>query len=163
MSAKAVIFDLDDTLVDTRALREFRESRSWREAVAQARKSSLFPGIADLLSRLATQRVSIAVVTTSVSYYAAAVLKHHAISPHVLIAYHDAPRKPRPDPVILALERLKLKASDVIGVGDSVVDCTAYRAAKVHSVGAVWSPVFSVSDWQTLAREPMHVADLCVS
>lgn len=120
----------------------------------------MFDGIPKLLSALADRGIQVAIVTTSVSFYAEAVIGHHGIRSDVLVAFHDGPRKPRPDGVLSALAKLKIPVSEAIGVGDHVNDCTAYRAAQIHAVGAGWSPVFQPSEWHTIADTPIAIQRL---
>ncbi len=157
MKIKAVIFDLDDTLVDTSLLRPFRDQRLWAKAVEQIGTTKLFPGIYELLSSLDEHSIPYAVVTTSISNYAWAVLKHHAIRCKELVAYHDAPKKPSPKPVMLAMNRLGVAASGIIGIGDNAHDQAAYSAAGVLSVGAAWSPAYQPCSWDCVAQTPHEV------
>ena len=48
--------------------------------------------------------------------------------------------KPDPEPVQLALETLKVDASEAIFIGDSPHDMEAGAAANVFSVGVTWGP-----------------------
>ena len=82
-------------------MRALRKARDFKGAVAKKHDTELFPGVRELLEGIATRGIAVAVVTTSVSYYASAILKHHAIDYDALIAYHDARPKPAPDGVLL--------------------------------------------------------------
>ncbi len=155
-----VIWDLDDTLVDTSALRELRAKREWREAVRRRSETCLFDGVAALLRTLQKNEIRTAVVTTSVSYYAEAILEHHKITYDALVAYHDAPRKPSPEPVLLALKKLGAEPKHAAGIGESDSDRVAYRAAGTYSIGASWSPVFVVGAWDAEAVHPSVVIQL---
>ena len=48
--------------------------------------------------------------------------------------------KPRPEPILVALHRLKETAHAAVYVGDSPHDIVAARAAGVRSVAALWGP-----------------------
>ena len=91
-----LIVDLDDTLVDTRAVAGLRQQRRWREAVGGVNRTVIFPGVDSLVAGLGQHKVPWAVVTTSVSFYADGVLAHHGLRPGVRVAYHDAKPKPAP-------------------------------------------------------------------
>ncbi|MXY18352.1 MAG: HAD family hydrolase [Acidobacteria bacterium] len=152
---RGIVFDLDDTLVDTRATREYRDRREWRKAVAAIDRTRIFDGITELLAALARREVPWAIVTTSVSYYAEAVLEHYGLHPRRLVAYHDArPPKPHPRGVLLALEALDLPASEVVGVGNAVTDQVAYRRAVVLALAAWWSPDLEGGDWDGELADP---------
>lgn len=155
-----LIVDLDDTLVDTSMLAQFRERRDWRGAVAGCRASVIFPGVADMLQAVTARGIHWAVVTTSVSYYASAVLKHHGLTPNALVAFHDATPKPSPNSILLALSRIGVAASDAIGLGDADKDLHAYRAAGVRSVGAGWCPRIVRGAWDHEIDTPADLLPL---
>ncbi|WP_438026356.1 HAD family hydrolase [Sorangium sp. So ce233] len=136
---EAVIFDLDDTLVDTATIRHHREARRWPQALAGVSATRIYDGIAHALAGLAERGVRVAIVTTSPGHYARRVLEHHGIGYAALIAYHDAKPKPAPDPCRLALERLGVLAENAIGVGDAYKDAASYRAAGIRAYAAGWS------------------------
>lgn len=69
--------------------------------------------------------------------------------------------KPDPQPVRIALERLRYDARDAVFVGDSVYDMMAGNAAGVTTIAALWGP-FTRED--LAASQPAHylgrIADL---
>src|SRR5690606_10017928 len=77
VTIEAAIFDLDGTLIDTSPIQALRDSRSWRECVARASRTMVFPGVRELLQRLTDDGLKLAVVTSAVSYYADKLLAHH--------------------------------------------------------------------------------------
>lgn len=162
MSCRGLIVDLDDTLVDTRVLRPLREARRWKEAVSRVAETRAFIDVVDAFSALTHAGIPWSVVTTSVSYYAEAVLKQHGLERTHLIAYHDAPPKPRPEGVALALSRMGLEPGEVIGVGDSDIDIRAYRAARVRAFGASWSPTLVAGDWDGILAHPTELLELAL-
>lgn len=157
---KGVVFDLDDTLVDTALLRALREARRWKEAVARLHETRLFDGIDELMRELGVRELPWAIVTTSVSYYANKVITHHGLEGGVCVAYHDAAPKPSPAPIALALKRMSLRREEVVGVGDAETDLRAYQAAGVRAVGAGWSPVLHSGSWDTVATKPIDLLAL---
>ena len=157
MTAKcALILDLDDTLVDTGCLAVLRNERAWKECVRRIGETSVFPGLREVLDELRARRVSVGIVTASVSYYARAVLKHHGIASDALVAFHDcSPRKPHPAPIQLCLKLISASPDEAAGLGDADIDATAYRAAGVISLGAGWSPsVNHAQGWDAVLGEP---------
>lgn len=154
---RGMIFDLDDTLVDTSALRAFREAKEWKKAVLQVEKTRLFDGMMEMLNECKAKNIAVGIVTSSVSFYADRILRHHSISPMCLVAYHDAPPKPRPDGILLALKRMSLCAEDVVAVGDSRGDCAAYRAAGVVAIGAGWSQTLESDVWDAVYMSPSEL------
>lgn len=151
---KAVVFDLDDTLIDTSLLRVYRDSRRWKDAVREVGRTTLFDGVRETIQALDNRHIPWAVVTTSVSFYANAVLSHHNLKAKVLVAYHDATPKPSPAPIHLALQRLGIEPDDVVGIGDNAADLNSYRAAGLVAVGAGWSPMITPLDWDAVLSSP---------
>lgn len=158
--AEGIIFDLDDTLVDTECLRVYRDRRAWREAIRCVDETSAFPGVADLLSALRMRGVPWAIVTSSVSAYAEAVIAYHGLGPCPLIAFHDAPPKPNPQCITSALKLVGLPPEEAIGVGDQEVDLRSYRSAGVRPVGAGWSPRLMCDGWITVVATPVELLSL---
>ena len=52
-----------------------------------------------------------------------------------------AMHKPRPEPILAALEKLRLQARQAAYVGDSFHDLVAGRAAGVKTIAAAWGPM----------------------
>jgi len=185
---KALVFDLDGTLVDTipdltvalnRALAELGLEEVDRDLVAQSlheglegsvdaalkrqaangtrvadpalrgellrrydnhyalnvsESSRAFAGVEDVLARLRRQGAALAVCTNK-----SQVLSERLLSDLGLIGYFDAvigalpqrPRKPAPQPLWEALQRLGSAPAGAVLVGDSWVDVHCARAAGV--------------------------------
>lgn len=136
---RAVLFDVDGTLVDTSALEALRSQRNWKACVAAFGQSSLYPGIPELIDGLDALGIKWATVTTSVSYYANKLLEHHNLRPGFRVAFHDARPKPAPDPCLLAMRNLEIDVG-VVGVGDSPADFGSFSAAGLTSFCAAWNP-----------------------
>lgn len=158
---RGVVFDLDDTLVDTRATHPYRERREWRKAVAAIDRTRIFDGVSEVLAVLAQREVPWAIVTTSVSFYAEAVRDHYGLRPSHLVAFHDvSPNiKPHPKGVLLAVEALALPASDVLGVGNATTDQLAYQRAGVLALAAAWSPALEPGEWDGELADPAGLVD----
>src|SRR3954469_6989045 len=72
----AVLFDLDQTLIDSRAVEHLRDRRQWHAIYPQIPNLPPYPGIPELLSELATKGVPICVITSAPRPYCQRVLAH---------------------------------------------------------------------------------------
>jgi HAD superfamily hydrolase (TIGR01549 family) len=135
---RAILFDLDETLVLTRALEPLRRARRWADVYAAFSQTSLPKGTLEFLmsvSRLA----QLGVVTKSPRTYAEKLLAYYGIKVPVVVAYHDVSRlKPHPEALLLASQRLGAEPSKCIYVGDDENDVRAARAATFGPIAVCW-------------------------
>ena len=142
MHKTAVIFDLDDTLVDTSELSHLRENRDWEECYKRIPETKMYDGLLEAITSLENLGIPIGIVTSSPSKYAKKVLSQHDIPHDKLIAWqncHRLKQKPNPDPVIKCLGKLGCSAEGSLGIGDSAKDAQAYKSAGIKAWGAGWS------------------------
>jgi pyrophosphatase PpaX len=115
-----------------------------------------YDGAPDLLAELARRGHPLAVVTSKASAIARRSLGHVGLEAFFqeVIGFDETQRhKPDPEPVLLALDRLKVPTSRAVFVGDSPHDIHAGNAAGVVTVAALWGPF----DRETLAAaRPNH-------
>lgn len=136
--ARALILDLDNTLIDTEPLAALRKAKHWSSCRANAHRTTCFPFVQDVIREVRASGVLVGIVTRSPSNYAEHILHHHGIGYDTLVAYHDVSRqKPHPESVELCLGRLNARANSSLGVGDDPGDAQAYRAAHLLA----WGPV----------------------
>lgn len=152
---KALVIDLDDTLVDTSGIAQLRNARNWRGCANNFHQTACFGEIAAVIATLRRSGVKVGIVTNSVSFYAQGLLSHHRIDVDALVAWHDTKaHKPSPDPVRLCLEKLGIEAVDAVGVGDAADDASAYLAAGIGAWGAGWSSALQEGAWDEIVSEP---------
>lgn len=136
---RGIIFDLDQTLVDSRIAEPLRRSRNWGEVYKRVPQFPVFEGIKELMQVLSRNGVGLSVVTSTHSVYCSRVLAAHGLTAHSTVCYHDTARhKPDPEPMTLALRKLGLQASEVVSVGDEPKDTLAAKAAGIVAIGALW-------------------------
>ncbi|MFF1651528.1 HAD family hydrolase [Streptomyces sp. NPDC058240] len=111
----------------------------WWDGAASAIPVELFPGILCGLLALRAQGTAVGVVTVQDPDRLRSLLPP-ALSEmlDVVVTRQDAPPKPAPDGLHLALNRLNVPPGRVVFVGDSLTDMTAARAAGIVALGAVW-------------------------
>lgn len=145
MPFQAVIFDLDDTLLDSSVLREARDARDWSAVLARLADVREFdvaegePRITDLPSLTRERGLLVGVLTHSPRPYATELLRAHAITADALVTGSDGyPPKPDPTGLRALLTELGVVPADALMVGDSAMDFEAAAAAGVGCVGVSW-------------------------
>lgn len=139
MKPRGLIFDLDQTLVDSSALDAQRRARDWKSVMRQLDRVIAYPRIRSLIERLQAEGHGVAVVTSSPAMYAKAVLATHYPSIGKIVAYHDCTRhKPDAEPILKGVTLLGISPERTVSIGDTHTDIAASRAANVYSIGATW-------------------------
>lgn len=135
----AVIFDLDQTLVDTKSLKLYRDNRKWQEIKFHLHETVPYSEILILISSLQETGIPMCVVTNTPSNYARMVLTYHKVPIFNLVSYHDTNyHKPHPDPMFKALQLMKCSANQTVAVGDDIKDLLSAKNAGIISVAALW-------------------------
>lgn len=135
----AVIFDLDQTLIDTKSLKPFRDNRQWKLIRQNSNNIFLYPYISQMLTTLAENKIPVAIVTNSPRFYVDILLNHFTLPITYIVAYHDTKKhKPNPEPMLKALSILNSNPSDTLAIGDSVNDILAAKHANIISCAALW-------------------------
>jgi phosphoglycolate phosphatase-like HAD superfamily hydrolase len=134
-----VLFDLDNTLVDSLHVKPLRDARRWPEVYPRIATFKSFEGIAEVWSQLRERGLHLAVVTHSPRNYAEKVLVQIQLSPDILVAYHDLERKLKPLPFGYRLGAAGRPSGQGIAVGDERNDLLAADAFGCIGVFAGWS------------------------
>lgn len=147
MKYKGIIFDLDQTLIDSSSIESLRKSRQWSKIMQNLHLLPQSSLIVTLIQKLALENVKIGIITNSPRMYAEAVLKALSIKYDSLVAYHDVSKiKPHPEPFNLMLKLLNLLPNECISVGDHDNDILASQRAGVSVIGVNWfSPSYNFS------------------
>lgn len=158
---RAILFDMDGTItrphIDWPALRrrvgvpegmpimEYIDSRpesEWARASAQVEEAEmeaadnaiLNPGVHELLGRLRTRPVRLALITNNHRRAMLTVVEKFGLAFDLLLCREDAQLKPAPDLLLLALDRLGVRAAQACCVGDGRYDRDASQAAGIPYV-----------------------------
>lgn len=136
---QCVIFDLDQTLVDTSGLEIYRNKRQWGEISKNLNLCKLYNDIETIITTIKSKGIKLAVVTSSPGSYAKQILDYFNLEYDILVAYHDVKnKKPHNEPMSKVLNDLKINASSVISFGDSDIDIISSNNAKIKSVACLW-------------------------
>lgn len=136
---KGIIFDLDQTLVDSSRLASYRKNRQWRQVMSRLNEVKPYPEIQDIISEIRSAQRQIAIVTSSPRMYAEAVVKAHFPDLSILICYHDTVKhKPEPEPMLCGLKAMGLLAQEVIAAGDAPTDAVSAKRAGIDPVATTW-------------------------
>jgi len=136
---KGIIFDLDQTLIDSSIAREYRKSRKWDEVYPLIPKFKKYSNIIACCNRLKEIGIKVAIVTSSPGVYSKKVTKYWNINYDYLITYHDTKKnKPNPEPIQKAIDKMRISSKNIICVGDDSKDITAANKSNCISVAALW-------------------------
>lgn len=102
--------------------------------------TTLYDGVAEMLTSLHAQGIKLAIVTTKYHYRIEQILTVNRIG-HLIdeIVGGDDVKNPKPDPegVKLLSERLGIGAEEMLYVGDSIVDAETAKAAGVAFIAVL--------------------------
>ena len=123
-------------------------------------KSTLFPGIKELLQQLHTAKITWGIVTNKPLELAIVLVKKLKIDTHcacLIGADSTHPNKPSPEPLLLACEEIKSETKNTIYIGDAVTDIVAATAAGMQSIAVRYgfnNLTPPIEDWGAT-----HIAD----
>ena len=157
-----IIFDFDQTLVDTSSLEHLRRNRNWAAVHQGMRALEPYEGITTLLNSLVEVSQKIAIVTNSPVAVPQRFSERQKWPLDCIIGFHDVRRrKPYPDSLLLALERCGEKPMGSYHIGDRAQDTEAARAAGIVAIGAGWGSLeFDILRQSQPDELFMSVADL---
>ena len=148
-----IIFDLDQTLIDSYSIKHLRDSRQWKLVYSKIPTIYPFEGIDYLLSTL-KGRVPLGIVTSSPRTYCSRIIEHNGWEIEIVVCYHDTKKhKPHPDPILKAIEHLDSQKERVLSVGDESKDIIASNKAGVVSIAVMWGAIDRMS---LLRAKPDH-------
>lgn len=135
----SLIFDLDQTLIDSRLAEEYRKKGDWASVYNRIKSFVLYDGILELLQYAKDNDFKICIVTNSPSIYCLKVLQYWSIPYNCMVCYHDVRyRKPHPEPMIKAIQMLGDDPSSILSLGDRDVDIKSSKAAGIATIGCSW-------------------------
>jgi phosphoglycolate phosphatase-like HAD superfamily hydrolase len=138
--AMNLIFDLDQTLVDSRIAESLRKKGSWGDVYQLIPQFIMYDGMREVLDFVEANNIKYCIVTTSPTPYCSRVCGHWNITQDHLVCYHDVigRQKPHAAPMHLALSKMNATKEDTISFGDQSKDIIASNAAGTRAVGCLW-------------------------
>jgi HAD superfamily hydrolase (TIGR01549 family) len=134
-----IIFDLDQTLLDTSAAEVYRNSKRWALAYSEIPNFKPYDGFESVFKYIEENSISSCIVTNSPSTYCYKVTKYWDINCKFHICFHDTKkRKPDPEPYLLAIKTFNTSLNKVLAIGDRDIDIIAAHAAGIKSVACLW-------------------------
>ena len=135
-----LIFDFDQTLVDTSSVAHVRRALKWSTVMANMRALEPYPGVTELLAELRSLGQSLAIVTSSPDMVAREYAQRHQWPVEFVVGYHQMRGRQKPNPygLNLALQQFGADAATSYHVGDTEQDTRASRAAGTITLGAGW-------------------------
>ena len=115
--------------------------RAWQKERVQTMTIHPYPHAIETLRTLQNAGVRCAAVTARSKVSSLGTLENAGLAGllEFVISAEDAPRtKPHPDPLFMALERMRLTPRQAVFVGDTEADIVAGRAAGMVTVGVTY-------------------------
>lgn len=135
MKTRGIIFDFDNTIVNTNCTKEDRDAGNWAEAMKKVVCYEIQPNIRNLFKSLKKRGIKICVVSSSPDRYCKVALEHLGLDVDYIIGFHDTPFRQKPDPEPIELAKCLMGHPDeVVGVGDEENDVKAYLSAGIQAI-----------------------------
>jgi pyrophosphatase PpaX len=122
-------------------------------------KFPLYPNVEKTLTELRQRGYVMGLVTSKFKGSAMVSVEAHRLGRFfdLIMTSDDTTRhKPHPEPLLVAMKRLKLEPTKMVYVGDSVHDINCAHSAGAHAAAAMWGP-FQRQD--LLALKPKYVLE----
>lgn len=139
-----VIFDLDQTIIDSRIAYEERRAGNWKNVYDLIPQMKPYYGVIEVIRKLLKYGIEVAIVTSSPRSYCERVLAFLEIEGVITVCYHDTKEhKPHPKPILEAISKMRNQEGKwIIAIGDQENDTIAAKKAGVISVRAYWGNHF---------------------
>lgn len=165
---KALILDFDMTVFDTRADNEVRKNKKgseiiWDEVYATIPQYILYEGWREVFAWCKDNAIKICIVSTAKTEIIIRALNHFGLECDAVVGWQMFFQKPHKRLVEMALKKLKVDKTEVISIGDSVVDRVMAINGEVRFVGAVWDSA-EVDELRKgeVIENPLNVIDILI-
>jgi len=135
---RALILDLDNTLVYTDEIKKYRDARDWESAYRFIPVCYFNQTVIDVIKKYQKKGVRTCVVSSSPRTYCEKVLDYIDLRVDFVLGSGDyAYYKPSPAPVLKA-KKLLNDPEIVIGIGDNQKDYDCYKSARIEAINVTW-------------------------
>ena len=135
---RALILDLDNTLVYTDEIKQYRDARDWESAYRFIPVCYYNQKVIDVIKKYQKKGVRTCVVSSSPRKYCEKVLDYIDLNVDFVLGSGDyAYYKPSPAPALKAKKILN-DPEIVIGIGDNQNDYDCYKAAGIEAINVTW-------------------------
>lgn len=144
-----IIFDLDQTIIDSSIANEKRYARDWRGVYDLIPNMRPYSEIVDFIKLAVNRGVKVAIVTSSPRTYCEKVLDFLGITNVITVCWHDTEKhKPDPEPLLLAIDKMgDQEGKKIFAIGDEETDIIAANSIdKVISVWAYWGNKWAMAN-----------------
>ena len=164
---KTIIFDFDDTILGTSHLQPLFDSlkktkrgseenkRLWREILANTNNLKKYEGMDEVFDFIRSKGIKTVIVTDAPRTRITPAIRQYKIPVIGAITRFDCERKPSPIPIRKGVEMLRCTLSDVLSVGNQLVDMQATHAAGVKFAACEWGKVDE--EWEELKEHADYV------
>ena len=140
---KGIILDFDMTLFDTRADEDIRKGKrgkdiNWDEVFAVIPQYRLYDGWKEVFQYAKLNGIKVAIVSTAKGELIKRTLNYFEIECDAVVGWQLYVRKPSGKLVDMALNKIGVRKSEVISIGDSIVDKEMSLNGGVRFIGAIW-------------------------
>ena len=139
-NTKCLVLDFDDTLFDTSADDSYRKGKEkdLDKAMGKIPEYKLYDGWRDVIDWTKKNGVKIAILSSASRRLIKEAIQHFSVPCAAIIGYQPYMEKPNTILGNMLQERLGIRHSQIIYVGNSKSDETQARASQFRFLGATW-------------------------
>jgi phosphoglycolate phosphatase-like HAD superfamily hydrolase len=152
------IFDFDGTLIDTLAIKPFRDRQEWSICYSRLSETEKYNGVDVLLHGILSRGDIPTIVSHSPKTLVSRLAQYHKLPPCEIFGYHDFRGQLKPNPFLLNRIMSKYPQHRMYGVGDETKDAVFYNNAGIISICAGWNQSASRdAPWSVVAETPIDI------
>ena len=147
---KNIIFDFDCTLINRSISDEYWKKGEWEKVYAMIPQFTYYSGLKEVFDFLITNDYKIIIVSFAKRSLIEKTAKHFKIPYHYIKISNEKEKKPKLNAFLKVLEKMNCDASNVISIGDGVMEFRAANAVGIKHIACLWG---SSNDEKLLKKE----------